>query len=145
MTRGSGPAKRQPAGPDWSTILRSRGVTDQEMIAAGVATVASTGRLIDRFRDRVIFPIIHNGEILGFVGRRHPDLTDTDRGGPKYLNTADTPLFHKGAQLFGAVDEHLAAGWRTGDRGRTDGRHRRNFGQRRPLHRCRSARYVADR
>ena len=61
------------------------------MTAAGVATVASTGRLIDRFRDRVIFPIIHNGEILGFVGRRHPDLTDTDRGGPKYLNTADTP------------------------------------------------------
>jgi DNA primase catalytic core len=90
--------------------LRSRGVTDQEMIAAGVATVASTGRLIDRFRDRVVFPIIHNQEILGFVGRRHPDLTDADRGGPKYLNTADTPLFHKGAQLFGALEEHLADG-----------------------------------
>jgi DNA primase len=51
-----------------------------------------------------------SGEILGFVGRRHPDLTDTNRGGPKYLNTADTPLFHKGAQLFGAVEEHLTAG-----------------------------------
>jgi DNA primase catalytic core len=99
-----------PAG--WTgliTHLRSRGVTDQEMIAAGVATVASTGRLIDRFRDRVMFPIIHNGEILGFVGRRHPDPTDADRGGPKYLNTADTPLFHKGAQLFGA-NEDVAAG-----------------------------------
>ena len=72
-----------PAG--WTGLvnhLRSRGVTGDEMTAAGVATVASTGRLIDRFRDRVIFPIIHNGEILGFVGRRHPDLTDTDRGGP---------------------------------------------------------------
>jgi DNA primase len=80
------------------------------MIAAGVATVASTGRLIDKFRDRVVFPIIHNQEILGFVGRRHPDRTDTDRGGPKYLNTADTALFHKGAQLFGAVEEHLTAG-----------------------------------
>ena len=80
------------------------------MTAAGVATVASTGRLIDRFRDRVMFPIIHNGEILGFVGRRHPDLTDTDRGGPKYLNTADTPLFHKGAQLFGANEVDIAAG-----------------------------------
>ena len=80
------------------------------MTAAGVATVASTGRLIDRFRDRVVFPIIHNGEILGFVGRRHPDLTDTDRGGPKYLNTADTPLFHKGAQLFGANEVDVAAG-----------------------------------
>ena len=100
-----------PAG--WTGLvnhLRSRGVTGDEMTAAGVATVASTGRLIDRFRDRVMFPIIHNGEILGFVGRRHPDLTDNDRGGPKYLNTADTPLFHKGAQLFGAVEEHLTAG-----------------------------------
>jgi DNA primase catalytic core len=92
-----------PAG--WTGLishLRSRGVTSDEMTAAGVATIASTGRLIDRFRDRVVFPIIHNGEILAFVGRRHPDLTDTDRGGPKYLNTAETPLFHKGAQLFGA-------------------------------------------
>jgi DNA primase catalytic core len=100
-----------PAG--WTSLvhrLRSRGITDQEMTAAGVATVASTGRLIDRFRDRVVFPIIHNDEILGFVGRRHPDRTDTDRGGPKYLNTADTALFHKGAQLFGAIEEHLATG-----------------------------------
>jgi DNA primase catalytic core len=100
-----------PAG--WTGLvshLRSRGVTGEEMIAAGVATVASAGRLIDRFRDRVVFPIIHNGEILGFVGRRHPDLTDTDRVGPKYLNTADTPLFHKGAQLFGANEADVAAG-----------------------------------
>jgi DNA primase len=92
------------------SVSRSRGVTSEEMTAAGVATVASTGRLIDRFRDRVMFPIIHNREILGFVGRRHPDLTDTDRGGPKYLNTADTPLFHKGAQLFGANEVDIAAG-----------------------------------
>ena len=100
-----------PAG--WTGLvshLRSRGVTGEEMTAAGVATVASTGRLIDRFRDRVVFPIIHNGEVLGFVGRRHPDLTDAHRGGPKYLNTADTPLFHKGAQLFGAVEEHMTSG-----------------------------------
>jgi DNA primase catalytic core len=100
-----------PAG--WTGLvehLRNSGVTGGEMIAAGVATVASTGRLIDRFRDRVIFPIIHNDEVLGFVGRRHPDRSDADRGEPKYLNTPDTPLFHKGAQLFGAVAEHLAAG-----------------------------------
>jgi DNA primase catalytic core len=100
-----------PAG--WTGLinhLRSRGVTGDEMTAAGVATVTRTGRLIDRFRDRVMFPIIDNGEILAFVGRRHPDLTDTDRGGPKYLNTADTPLFHKGAQLFGANEMDVAAG-----------------------------------
>lgn len=100
-----------PAG--WTNLvdhLRGRGVSDAEMVATGVATEASTGRLIDRFRDRVMFPVLHQGEVLGFVGRRRPDLTDADKGGPKYLNTADTPLFHKGAQLFGVVDELLDEG-----------------------------------
>jgi DNA primase len=57
----------------------------------------------------VVFPIIHDGEVLGFVGRRHPDLGDIDRAGPKYLNTCDTPLFHKGAQLYGVVQDKLSA------------------------------------
>jgi DNA primase catalytic core len=90
-----------PAG--WTTLiahLHTLGVTDQEMLAAGVATTASTGRLIDRFRDRAVFPIRREGVILGFVGRRHPDRTDQDKAGPKYLNTGDTPLFHKGDQLY---------------------------------------------
>ena len=103
------------ASAGWTGLvshLRSRGVTGAEMTAAGVATVASTGRLIDRFRDRVMFPIIHNEEVLGFVGRQHPDLTDTDRGAPKYLNAADTPLFHKGAQLFGANEKLPPPWWR---------------------------------
>jgi DNA primase len=82
------------------------------MVGTGVATVSSKGNLIDRFRDRVMFPIIHAGnngpEILGFVGRRHPDVTD-DRN-PKYLNTGATPLFSKGAQLFGAIEPLLAEG-----------------------------------
>jgi len=90
--------------------LRGLGVTDQEMTQTGVATVARTGRLIDRFRDRAMIPIVHDGQVLGFVGRRRPDLTDGDNAGPKYLNTADTPLFHKGAQLFGADPALLAAG-----------------------------------
>lgn len=100
-----------PAG--WTNLvdhLRGRGVSDAEMLATGVATEACTGHLIDRFRDRAMFPVIHQGEVLGFVGRRRPDLTDADKAGPKYLNTADTPLFHKGAQLFGVVDELLAEG-----------------------------------
>ncbi|PWN04963.1 transfer protein Tra [Nocardioides silvaticus] len=97
----------------WTNLvdhLRGRGVSDAEMLATGVAVEASTGRLIDRFRDRVMFPVIYQGEVLGFVGRRRPDLTDDDKAGPKYLNTADTPLFHKGAQLFGVVNEVLAEG-----------------------------------
>ena len=97
--------------------MRRHGVTDDEMVAVGVATVARTGRLIDRFRDRVIFPVIHHNphnsghaEVLGFVGRRRPNLTDDEKAGPKYLNTADTPLFHKGAQLFGMVPELIDEG-----------------------------------
>jgi DNA primase catalytic core, N-terminal domain len=74
-----------PAG--WTNLvdhLRRHGATDQEMMITGAAVTASTGRLIDRFRDRVVFPIIHDGQILGFVGRRRPDLADADRAGPKY-------------------------------------------------------------
>lgn len=104
-----------PAG--WTNLvdhLRRHGVSETEMLTAGVATTASTGRLIDRFRDRVMFPIIGSGtggaEILGFVGRRHPDRTDADKAGPKYLNTADTPLFHKGDQLFGLADDLVTDG-----------------------------------
>jgi DNA primase catalytic core len=100
-----------PAG--WTNLvdhLRQHGITDDEMIITGVATLASTGRLIDRFRNRVVFPIIHNGEVLGFIGRGHPDLSDIDRAGPKYLNTGETPLFHKGAQLYGLLQDQLSAG-----------------------------------
>lgn len=95
-----------PAG--WTNLvthLRRLGVTDEEMTETGVATRARTGRLIDRFRDRAVMPILHHGDVLGFVGRRNPDAADDAAAGPKYLNTADTPLFHKGAQLFGLTPE----------------------------------------
>ncbi|HEY3546200.1 MAG TPA: toprim domain-containing protein, partial [Propionicimonas sp.] len=80
--------------------LRHHGVSDTEMLTAGVAQMASTGRLIDRFRDRAVFPIVHEGAVLGFVARRNPDFGDEDNHGPKYLNTATTPIFSKGDQLF---------------------------------------------
>lgn len=100
-----------PAG--WTNLvthLRTAGVTDAEMLAAGVATTASTGRLIDRFRDRLILPIICDNEVLGFVGRRHPDIGDDTKAGPKYLNTAETIAFRKGNQLYGLADKHTATG-----------------------------------
>ncbi|MBB1496099.1 relaxase domain-containing protein [Propioniciclava sp. MC1595] len=100
-----------PAG--WTSLvshLHRHGVTDEELLAAGLAVTASTGRLIDRFRDRAVFPIVHDQQVVGFVGRRHPDATDLDHAGPKYLNTAETLLFHKRAQLFVAGARHLDAG-----------------------------------
>jgi DNA primase catalytic core len=100
-----------PAG--WTNLvdhLRQRRVSGDEMIITGVAAIASTGRLIDRFRDRVVFPIIHDSEVLGFIGRRHPEMSDLDRAVPKYLNTGETPLFHKGAQLYGVVQDQLSDG-----------------------------------
>lgn len=105
-----------PAG--WTnlvTYLRRHGVRDEEMIATGLARTSSKGNTIDIFRDRVMFPIVHPGahgpEILGFVGRRRPELTDQDaNAGRKYLNTAATPLFSKGGQLFIAGQEHFANG-----------------------------------
>jgi DNA primase catalytic core len=91
--------------PDgWTSLvthLRRQNVTEEEMLAAGVATRASTGRLIDRFRDRVTFPITNtDGNILGFVARRNPTHGDDDGHGPKYLNTAETALYHKGDELY---------------------------------------------
>lgn len=99
-----------PAG--WTLLidhLRAQGVRDDELIAAGVAKTASTGRLIDRFRDRAILPVIHEGYVIGFVGRRNPEVSD-ENAGPKYLNSPDTIVFHKGAQLFGIADERMSNG-----------------------------------
>jgi DNA primase catalytic core len=97
-----------PAG--WTDLvmhLRTRGVSDDEMLAVGLVTRARTGRLIDRFRDRLILPITADDTVLGFVARRHPDAGDEH--GPKYLNTPTTPLFHKGDVLYG-VDHQLLEG-----------------------------------
>ena len=56
----------------------------------------SAARLFDRFRSRIIFPIEdHRGRVVGFGGRIIGD------GEPKYLNSPETPLFHKGAELYG--------------------------------------------
>ena len=93
-----------------TTYLRRLGATDAELLAAGLAKSASTGRLIDVFRDRLTLPIHGSGgEIHGFIGRRNPAVSDDDPyAGPKYLNTAETDLFSKGAQLFGLHEGHDA-------------------------------------
>ena len=100
-----------PAG--WTHLsehLRSNGFTDSEILDAGLGTHAATGRVIDRFRDRLMFPIHARteagaSEIVGFIGRLHPDQdTSTDTRNPKYLNTSQTPLYTKGEHLYGLAD-----------------------------------------
>jgi DNA primase len=109
------------APPGWTHLsehLRGNGFTDAEILGAGLGTRASTGRVIDRFRDRLMFPIharTEGGgrEVVSFVGRRNPSLdASTDIRNPKYLNTGQTPLYTKGEHLYG-----LAGNTATLDRG----------------------------
>lgn len=75
--------------------LAKKGFTEQEMILANVAFQSRSGRAIDRFFGRVMFPIIDlRGNVVAFGGRTLGD----DK--PKYLNTSETPVFNKGEMLF---------------------------------------------
>jgi DNA primase len=68
----------------------------EALVTAGLAVKKEGGGYYDRFRDRVMFPIHdHRGRIVGFGGRV------IDKGEPKYLNSPETPLFHKGRELYG--------------------------------------------
>lgn len=76
--------------------LKSKGFTEAELIAANLCFQAKSGRgVVDRFYDRVMFPIIDvRGNVIAFGGRI---MTDQK---PKYLNTSDTIVFNKSLNLF---------------------------------------------
>ena len=98
-----------PAG--WTHLcehLRHLGASDQEILAAGLARVAGTGHIIAQFRGRLVMPVRDGDQIHGFIGRRHPAEPDPRKAGPKYLNTASTDLFDKGAHLFGLCEQRAA-------------------------------------
>ncbi len=66
------------------------------LLTAGLVIENEAGRRYDRFRDRLMIPIINpKGDIIAFGGRV------IDQGEPKYLNSPETPLFEKGRELFG--------------------------------------------
>ena len=78
--------------------LRSKGFTDQEIETAGLAIRGNRG-LYDRFRGRLMWPIRDiTGATVGFGARR---LNDEDKESPKYLNTPETPIYHKSQVLYG--------------------------------------------
>ena len=75
--------------------LRQKGYTKEELTQSDMARVSQKGNLYDRYRSRVMFPIFDlRGNVTAFGGRV---LTDEK---PKYINTADTPVYHKSSGLF---------------------------------------------
>lgn len=77
--------------------LKTKGFTEEEMLQAGLLSQGDKG-VYDRFRGRVIWPIRDvTGQTIGFGARK---LFDDDQG-PKYLNTPDTPVYHKQQVLYG--------------------------------------------
>jgi DNA primase len=74
-----------------------------ELQVAGLVIKLEQGRLYDRFRDRVMFPIVNQkGEVIAFGGRV------LGQGEPKYLNSPETPLFEKGREVFGLPQARAA-------------------------------------
>ncbi len=79
------------------SLLLDRGFSEAEFLASGLGVQGQRGAY-DRFRDRVMWPIRDaGGEPIGFGARK---LSDSDQG-PKYLNTPDTPIYHKSQVLYG--------------------------------------------
>ncbi len=87
----------------WDSLtahLLDRGFSPTELVTAGLARQSSRGSTIDRFHRRLLWPIRDmSGDVVGFGARR---LYDDDPIEAKYLNTPETPLYHKGHVLYGA-------------------------------------------
>ena len=117
---------------------------------------ATAGRVYDRFRDRVMFPIAdRRGRVIAFGGRVLPGAVGSGDPPPKYLNSPESPIFHKGRTLYGLglardairqrgrvvvvegyldVDRAGAGGDRRGRGAARHGPHRRSARVARPLH-----------
>lgn len=93
------------APDDWNGLRESfgRDYDSPALVEAGLVIQNDAGRRYDRFRDRVMFPIIdQRGHIIGFGGRV------IGQGEPKYLNSPETPLFEKGRELYGLFQARQA-------------------------------------
>ncbi len=98
-------AKRFAIGyaPDsWDTVLRALGTDEtrkRQLLEAGLTNRNEQGKEYDRFRDRIMFPIRDpRGRVIGFGGRL------LGEGEPKYMNSPETPVFHKGRALYGLYE-----------------------------------------
>ncbi len=90
----------------WDTLLNLLGKSSAErdgLLESGMIIRKDDGREYDRFRDRIMFPIRDSrGRVIAFGGRV------LDQGEPKYLNSPETPVFHKGQELYGLYEARQA-------------------------------------
>ena len=81
---------------DLLKVLRTNKFTEEEIKESGLVSVSAKGKVFDRFRNRVIYPVFdHRGRVIGFGAR----VLDDSK--PKYLNSPETLLFRKGTNLYG--------------------------------------------
>jgi DNA primase len=91
---GYAPDEFQALGP----YLAKQGYSEQEMLQSGMVAKSKTGRMYDRFRHRVMFPIHdHLGTMVGFTGRT---LDSDNKEIAKYMNTPESAIYHKGKLLY---------------------------------------------
>jgi len=94
--------------PGWGKLreaARATGFSDKELLDAGLVIPGKQARPYDRFRGRIIFPLADDrGRTLGFGARTMGDER------PKYLNSPETPLYHKSEAVFGLHAARAAAG-----------------------------------
>ena len=89
------------APPDAQTFhkaLEKRGIPEKTLLKAGLIGQSDSGRIYDKFRERIMIPIKNpRGKVVGFTGR----ILRKEASPAKYMNTPETSWFHKGRQLFG--------------------------------------------
>jgi DNA primase len=87
-----------------SEALTNERISEEKLLTAGLLTKNDKGRVYDRFRDRIMFPIRDTrGRVIAFGGR----ILSQD-GGPKYLNSPETPIFFKAQELYGLYEARKA-------------------------------------
>ena len=102
------------AQESWNSVglyLKKLGFSDEEIIKSGlVVQKDNSSGYYDRFRKRIMFPILDaNGLPIGFTGRLLPEDEGKEKSGGKYINTPETPLYHKAFTLYGLshAKEHI--------------------------------------
>lgn len=95
------------AWSECSDYLKTKKFSEKEIIDAGVGKKSERGTLSDKFRNRIMFPIADSaGRIVAFSGRIFGEKASPEA--PKYLNSPETPLFHKSNILYGFDRAKLA-------------------------------------